>query len=418
MRTIQESLDTKDVEQMYYAAIGTIAILILVIENYDLLLGRSKTERQPVWKDYRYFLWAVFVYYTTDVLWGIIESQKLAVLLYIDTSLYFIAMACGVLAWTKFTVTYLGETHRYGRFLLYAGRVFAAGEILLVFLNIATPILFSVDAQCVYRAHPFRYVLLSTQILLLLLNAAHAFDSIARGKRTASKNRYLAIAFFGIIMAAFLTIQLWYPYLPVYSVAYMLGTCLLQTFVINNEKEEYKSELEEALIREKQQYKELINARVLAYKDALTGVKSKLAYLEYEEKYNSAIQGGREPAFAVGVFDVNGLKEVNDTLGHEQGDKFLIDACMIICRHFTHSPVFRIGGDEFVVLLEREDYDNRAELTRSFDDMMENPKTSDQIIIAMGVSEYDAVQDDAFNDVFIRADQLMYERKRAMKMGR
>ena len=115
-------------------------------------------------------------------------------------------------------MTYLGETHRYGRFLLYAGRVFAAVETALVFLNIATPILFSVDAQCVYRAHPFRYVLLSTQILLLLLNAAHAFDSIARGKRTASKNRYLAIAFFGIIMAAFLTIQLWYPYLPVYSV--------------------------------------------------------------------------------------------------------------------------------------------------------------------------------------------------------
>ena len=73
-------MDTKDVEQMYYAAIGTIAILILVIENYELLFGRSQTGRQPVWKDYRYFLWAVFVYYTTDVLWGIIESQKLAVL--------------------------------------------------------------------------------------------------------------------------------------------------------------------------------------------------------------------------------------------------------------------------------------------------------------------------------------------------
>ena len=402
---------------MYYATIGALAILVLLIENNDILLKRSRNAQNPAWKDYYRFLIAVLVYYVTDVLWGIIESFKLAVMLYIDTTLYFIAMACGVLFWTQFVVSYLGEKNRYGRFLRYAGRIFACAEMALVGLNLFVPILFSVDAQCVYRANPFRYVMLTVQILLLLLSAVQAFTAIARGASSA-KNRYLAIALFGLIMALFLSIQLWYPYLPLYSVAYLLGTCLLHTFVVNNEKEEYESELEQAVAREKQQYEELVNARVLAYKDALTGVKSKLAYLEYEAKWDNIIREKAEAAFSIAVFDVNGLKHINDTLGHEKGDQFIIDACMMICRQFKHSPVFRIGGDEFVALLECEDYQNRAELIESFDRMMDEPESPDQVIISMGVADFDASQDGGFHDVFIRADQKMYARKHELKCKR
>ena len=399
---------------MYYAAIGGLGILILIIENNTLLFRREPAMAQPVWKDYRRFLLAVLVYYITDVLWGILEQAKLAAVLYIDTTIYFAAMACSVLFWTKFVVKYLGEERRYGKFLLYTGRIFSGVEVGLIGLNLVVPILFTVDAQCVYQARPFRYVLLVSQIILLILNAIQAFAAIVRGK-AAARNRYLAIAGFGIIMAAFLTAQLWYPYLPLYSAAYLLGICLLHTFVVSDEKDEYKSRLEQAVIREQQQYEELVNARVLAYKDALTGVKSKLAYLEYEAKCDGDIQAGRDVEFAVAVFDVNGLKEVNDTLGHEKGDELLVDACMMICRHFKHSPVFRIGGDEFVALLEQEDYRNRGELIERFDALMEHPEHAEQPVIAMGVTEYNAAQDSTFQDVFTRADRQMYERKRRLK---
>lgn len=100
----------------------------------------------------------------------------------------------------------------------------------------------------------------------------------------------------------------------------MLGTCLLHKFVIGDEKDEIYTELEKTVEREKKQYEELLNTRLLAYKDALTGVKSKLAYAEFESKKNSDIENGRNLEFAVGVFDVNGLKEINDTLGHKRGD--------------------------------------------------------------------------------------------------
>ena len=402
---------------MYYATIGILAILILLIENYDLFLHRSDVKRFPVWNQYRKFLFAVLVYYITDVLWGIIEAHKLVVPLYVDTMVYFIAMACGILMWTQFLVAYLDEKRRYGRFLLYAGRIFFGAAVGLVFFNLVSPILFSVDENCVYVANPFRYVLLVTQIVLLVLNAVQAFLVIAKG-RAEARNRYIAIACFGLIMALFLTIQLWHAYLPLYTVAYMLGTALLHSFVVNIEKDDYKVKLEQAIEREKKQCQELVNARVLAYRDALTGVKTKLAYLEYEAQLDNAIKNGGSPEFAVAVFDVNGLKAINDTYGHEAGDQFIVDACTMICKHFKHSPVFRIGGDEFVVLLERENYGNRQELVLSFDRMMDEPESPDQVIIAMGVAEFNAKQDGGCHDVFIRADQNMYERKHALKCTR
>ncbi|MBP5581810.1 MAG: hypothetical protein J6X85_08525, partial [Ruminococcus sp.] len=67
-------------------------------------------------------------------------------------------------------------------------------------------------------------------------------------------------------------------------------------------------------------------------------------------------------------------------------------------------------------LLERDDFDNRAELTASFNEKMETPEDSEcPVIIAMGVAEYIDGQDENFHDVFVRADKLMYERKRELK---
>ena len=403
---------------MYYASVVMLALLILVIENHDILRSKSKITLKDAWLEYRRFLIAVLIYYITDVLWGIIEQAKLAWALYADTELYFVAMSGGILFWTQFAVKYVNEQKKMGFILMHFGRIFAGLYLLAVVGNLFAPVLFSVDDQCVYTAYPIRHIFLAVQIILLFLAAVHAFATHSLANQT-EKERYRTIAFFSLIMAVFLTFQIWHPYLPLYSVAYLLGTCLLRTFVVNGEKEEYRKELEKAIERETRQYEELKNARTLAYKDALTGVNSKLSYLEYEAKRDYAIKSENYPEFSIAVFDVNGLKEVNDRYGHERGDQFIIDACKMICRHFKHSPVFRIGGDEFVALIENEDYQNREELIRSFNQMMDAPASADQIIIAMGVTDFHAETDGAFHDVFLRADRMMYERKHELKsMGK
>ncbi|MBP5166018.1 MAG: GGDEF domain-containing protein [Oscillospiraceae bacterium] len=398
---------------MYYSTIGILAFLILIIENQDILFKRGSTEL-TVWKVYRRFLLAVLVYYATDILWGIIESQKFSRLLFIDTLIYFIAMAVGVFYWTQYAVTYLDEDNSFGRFLMYTGRVFLAAVSLIIVINIFTPVLFEVDSECVYRAKTCRYVLLGIQILLLLLISVHAFLSLSK-KRDASGKRYRTIALFGIIMALFLTIQLFFPYLPLYSIAYMLGLSLLHSFVVNDEKEDFKHDLERSLEREKMQHERLKSAMQLAYTDPLTGVKNKHAFIEAENDIDRRIDSGLISQFAVVIFDLNDLKKVNDSHGHELGDRYIIDACRLICSCFKHSPVYRIGGDEFAAIAESADYNTLDELLAGFDEKMANNAEHGLFVIASGCARFDPRTDNSFSSVFERADEMMYIRKRLLK---
>ncbi|MBR6336761.1 MAG: hypothetical protein IKR76_03415, partial [Ruminococcus sp.] len=224
---------------MYYSTIGIITLFVLLIENYDIIFLRVGGKNSEAWGVYRKFLFAVTAYLGTDILWGFLEAAKLSRLLFIDTVVYYIAMGVGILFWTKFAVTYLDEKGFFSRFLIFSGWAFFIIVTVMSMINIFTPLLFRIDDDSNYHASKVRYAMLIIQIVLLILLSMHAFYSM-RGRQGFEKRRYRSIGGFGIIMALFLTAQLWFPLLPLYSIAYMLGTCLLHTFVINDEKAEYQ----------------------------------------------------------------------------------------------------------------------------------------------------------------------------------
>ena len=238
---------------MYYSAFGLLAVIILLIQNQDVLFKRDSSIEIPSWQAYRHFLFAALFYYATDILWGILESLKLPGLLFADTLVYFIAMAIGLLFWTKYVVTYLNEDNSFSRFLLYFGRIFAAAVVVLALANAFTPTIFLVDDQAVYYSMPARHVILILQIALLLLLSVFAFHTM-RSRQDSSRSRYRTMALFGVIISAFLIIQIWFPYQPLYTVSYMVGICLLHSFVVSDEKDEYRQGVEEAEeIRDKKQ---------------------------------------------------------------------------------------------------------------------------------------------------------------------
>ena len=125
----------------------------------------------------------------------------------------------------------------------------------------------------------------------------------------------------------------------------------------------------------------------------------------------------KEPLdFAVCIFDCNNLKTVNDENGHDKGDIYLKDTAEVICEVFEHSPVFRIGGDEFAAVLMNTDYVNRDELIRLFDEKCaakraENTDMWEQVDVARGMAVYNPDEDKSINDVVRRADRLMYDNK-------
>ena len=153
----------------------------------------------------------------------------------------------------------------------------------------------------------------------------------------------------------------------------------------------------------------------MANKDSLTGVKNKRAYAQAEAELDDYIAKCTQPPFSVVVCDINGLKEVNDTKGHNAGDAFIRNACSIICNIFKHSPVFRIGGDEFAVIMKGSDYDERTHLMAELNKVLEANKHNGMVILAAGISDFDPDLDMRVQDVFERADNLMYDNKKICK---
>ena len=161
-----------------------------------------------------------------------------------------------------------------------------------------------------------------------------------------------------------------------------------------------------------------------AYIDALTSVRNKWAYASFIEDLQTCLDADDgNMQFAVGVFDCDDLKLVNDKYGHDKGDIYLKKASHLMCHVFQHSPVFRIGGDEFSVILQNDSFRDRDELIREFKKAMAETNAAagnpwEQVNVSFGIAEYDSEQDGAVIDVVRRADKNMYENKRNRKMGK
>ncbi|MBQ0000935.1 MAG: diguanylate cyclase [Clostridiales bacterium] len=157
--------------------------------------------------------------------------------------------------------------------------------------------------------------------------------------------------------------------------------------------------------------------RHLARRDALTGIRNKTSYLEKVTE----LQNAAAPSdYAVVVMDLNLLKHVNDTYGHEAGDRLLCEAASYISKSFPNSDIFRVGGDEFTAILTGTDYRNRTELLKKFEDGMFYKIPGDEdlmVVIAFGIAAYSEDGTD-YDILFQIADQRMYEKKKEMKLGR
>ena len=88
-----------------------------------------------------------------------------------------------------------------------------------------------------------------------------------------------------------------------------------------------------------------------SYQDPLTGLNNRLAYDEMLDHLR-----GKEFPVGVGFLDINGMKWINDTLGHDMGNKVIQKICTILNEHIEQQYIYRISGDEFVMIWPDVDY--------------------------------------------------------------
>lgn len=242
----------------------------------------------------------------------------------------------------------------------------------------------------------------------------------------AAKNRMilqsgLALVFFlifSVFLTIFMTRRLIRPLKELNEAARKIAEGDLSIVVTHRTQDEVGmlADSFQLTVNHLQKYIHYINS--LAYLDGMTGAKNKTAYQEAVAMLDKQASP-EKMQYAVIVFDINDLKTVNDTQGHDSGDRLIINACRIICEVFKRGSVFRIGGDEFVAILDGPDCGHYREFLIQFQEAVEEYNRSEspggQIFIATGVAVYNEETDTCFNDVFKLADEAMYRQKAYMK---
>ena len=304
------------VNEVTYSIIGILASILLLIINQDVILNHDGQILTRTQRNYRWFLMGVLTYLVTDLLWGVLYSHHLTAILFVDTSIHFAAMVGAVMLWTQYVVSYLDAGSTFERILLVVGRVFFALELIFIAANIFIPVLFWFDENSVYQAGIARYVTLGIQIFMFLVTAVYTLFVASKSKGRV-RLRHLTIGFFGIAMMTLIIVQVFYPLLPLYAMGCMLGTSLLHSFVVEDEKDEYRRELEEAAKRDQEQKQELSESR--------EAMKEALAIAENANKAKTSFLSNMSHEIRTPMNAIIGLNNIamNDPTASDQVKEYL-----------------------------------------------------------------------------------------------
>lgn len=191
----------------------------------------------------------------------------------------------------------------------------------------------------------------------------------------------------------------------------------------NNDKDTVEDLIIKMSIMQQELHRYVDYVHAQAYVDSMTGVSSKTAYLELVKDIENKIVE-KTADFKVIVFDVNGLKAMNDNFGHEYGDMLIINTAKVIMSLYDRKRVFRIGGDEFIVIIEDETdktlEENEYDINQAIELFNSKLKEGDvKVSCSFGGAHYNPRIDDNYKHVFKRADEEMYHFKALyyQKMG-
>ncbi len=159
--------------------------------------------------------------------------------------------------------------------------------------------------------------------------------------------------------------------------------------------------------------------RDLSFTDELTGLYNRrgfFAFVAQQLKLSDRLKRGVFMLYA----DMDGLKSINDTLGHLEGDQALIDMANILKATYRDSDIVgRIGGDEFVVIPIGTTGDDIKIITDRFQENLENHNAKRnrgyKLSISIGVSYYDPENPCSIDELLLQADRMMYEQKKLKK---
>ena len=226
-----------------YSIIGILALLVHIIINQNLF-KRDKNQAK-IQKSYQYLMISIFAYYITDACWGLFAGMKNNTLLFIDTTVYFIAMASAVLCWTIYVINYLSINNLFGKIVKYFIWIIFFSILIGLAINPFIPCFFLINPETgIYEEQILRNITLWIQISMF------SFTALLMTWRTFKtsgiiRKRHIAILLFSLIMIVANIVQLLNSTYPVYAMGCLVGCCILHVYVVEDEREQYRKQISE-----------------------------------------------------------------------------------------------------------------------------------------------------------------------------
>lgn len=397
VRDVKTSFYTGDAKVMYQRTIESslVAVLISVI---DILIGifmfiywavSKKQENEQ--KSLLYF--SLFAF--TLGMWSLNETSFMLLILPSRVgssfSSYMLLMLMTI-PYLYFTASFLQLESKKSADIL--GILYGIAFFTIAFLHFAGIYEFK---QTVYVTHG-----------AIVIEFIYCVSAIFLRKKKYGFDRRCQVSLFGILafFAAFVVDMTAY-YIGRRSTDLFARIALLIYIILLG----YEILLETLEMSKENQKTEIY--RELAMKDTMTGLYNRNAYNQWLDQH------GLEQDVAVLMCDLNDLKKCNDTKGHAVGDSYIMGAADIISRVFEHEGVcYRIGGDEFCVILKNAKEIDLADKVRELNEMQEecNRMIAEmRINIAYGYAVFDKELDKNVEDTCKRADKEMYRNKKKGK---
>lgn len=381
------------------ACMDIVSMVILFILVSSFIFGKGRLGRTT-----NLFLalmlgtkWALFFDFLTWGLDGVLEYDGW-------TFLFTVASLCSGSILGAIFVLYLGsyliDIHNLKSVGIRAKVCFVINVvsfILTVTLGVTKSAFYFVDGH--YTTGALYDVITVLPILTLLYMMAFCIRNVKTIgiHDVVAVIVYMLIMMIGAIVEAILSVGTTYVCI---SIADVFIFVMLQNRIIDREKKQ------NTILEEKVE-----KWRARSITDEITGINNRRAY---EDEMSRIEKNPSEAPMVYLSMDVNGLKVVNDTLGHEAGDELLIGACD--CMKSCLGPfgkLFRIGGDEFVAFIDAEPH-IMSKLMKDFEAEVANWHGSkiDALTISYGYVSKSEVEGKTLRDMAILADERMYESKR------
>jgi two-component system, cell cycle response regulator len=161
----------------------------------------------------------------------------------------------------------------------------------------------------------------------------------------------------------------------------------------------------------------LTEMRNLSLRDDLTGLYNRRGFFALaEQRFKVARRENTRLLFIIA--DIDGLKNINDSFGHELGDHAIRDAAGILKDTFRESDIIgRIGGDEFAIVVEESSPESAATVTARLSDEIDVFKKEHvrhyQLSVSIGIAHCDPISSCSIDEILAKADKLMYQQKKA-----